>query len=183
MYNNVSSCLNLHELLPLTGKILGVSGIGSFYEFIDSQNAEIIESYYPDVDMQNMPYRDRSFDCVVSDQVLEHIENPIMAVNESYRVLKRNGIAIHTSCFLNYFHPYPQDYYRFSPDALKYLCKDFSKILISEGWGNRFAIVLCFISDKFRFMRIPEKKCSIRYRIATYKENPYPLVTWIVAQK
>ena len=183
MYNNVSSCLNRHQLLPLTGKILGVSGIGNFYELIDCKNAEIIESYYPDVDMQDMPYRDSSFDCVVSDQVLEHIENPIRAVNESYRVLKRNGIAIHTSCFLNYFHPSPQDYWRFSPDGLRYLCKDFSKILISEGWGNRFAIVLCFISDKFRFMRIPEKKWSIRYRIATYKENRYPLVTWIVAQK
>ena len=183
MYKNIFSCLSRHELLPIKGKILGVSGITNFYNFVDSKNAEIIESDYPNVDMQDMPYCDSTFDYVISDQVLEHTENPISAVNESYRVLKKDGIAIHTSCFLNYFHPCPQDFYRFSPDALRYLCKDFSKILLSDGWGNRFAIFLCFITNKFRFMRIPEKRWSIRYRIATYKENNYPLVTWIIAQK
>lgn len=183
MYNNIFSCLDRHQLLPLTGRILGVSGIKNFYSMVDCKKAEIVEAHYPDVDMQDMPYRNSTFDCVISDQVLEHVQNPIRAVNESYRVLKNNGIAIHTSCFLNYFHPCPQDFWRFSPDAFRYLCKDFSKILLCDGWGNRFAIFLCFITDKFRFMRIPEKKWSIRYRIATYKEENYPLVTWIIARK
>ena len=183
MYNSIYSCLNRHNLLPLTGKILGISGITNFYNLVDPKNSNTIEIYYPDVDIQNMQYGDASFDYVITDQVLEHIENPIKGVNESYRVLKKNGIAIHTSCFLNYFHPCPQDFWRFSPDALIYLCKDFSKILLCDGWGNRLAILLCFITDRFRFMRIPERKSSIRYRIATYKEKNYPVTTWIVAQK
>jgi len=32
------------------------------------------------------------------------------------------------------------------------------KILGIKGWGNRIVILLCFISDKFRFMKITEIK-------------------------
>jgi ubiquinone/menaquinone biosynthesis C-methylase UbiE len=179
MYKNIFSFFKE----PLKGKILGVSGIDNFSSIIDSNNSEIIKVAYPDVDMQNLPYQDNEFDYIISDQVLEHIENPIKAINESYRVLKKGGIAIHTTCFMNYIHSYPGDYWRFTPDALRWLCKDFSEVLLCEGWGNRFAILLCFISDKFRGMRIPNWKLSIRRKIATKNEKIYPIVTWIVVKK
>ena len=57
------------------------------------------------------------------------------------------------------------------------------KILGIKGWRNRIAILLCSISDKFRFMKIPETKWSIRDLIATYNEEIYPIVTWVVAKK
>ena len=84
---------------------------------------------------------------------------------------------------MNYIHHCPKDYWRFSHDALRYLCRDFSEILCCEGWGNRIAILLCFMSEKFRFMRIPKTEWSIRHLIATYNEDIYPIVTWIVAKK
>lgn len=33
--------------------------------------------------------KEESFDCVVSDQVIEHLENPGKAIAESHRVLKK----------------------------------------------------------------------------------------------
>jgi ubiquinone/menaquinone biosynthesis C-methylase UbiE len=167
---------------PLTGKILGISGIESFRPLI-SKNAELIEIFYPDVDIHNLPYEDNSFDFVISDQVFEHIEDPKKAMMESYRVLKKGGIAIHTTCFMNYIHYCPKDFWRFSPDSLRYLCKDFSEVLHCDGWGNRIAILLCFLGDRFRFMKIPDYKYSIRSLIANYNEEKYPIVTWVVAKK
>lgn len=167
---------------PIEGKILGISGIKNFYPLI-SKNAEVLEVQYPVINMQNLPYESNSFNYVISDQVLEHLEDPQKAIQESYRVLKKGGIAIHTTCFINYFHPSPKDFWRFSPEALNYLCGNFSEIIQCEGWGNRIAIVLCFISDKFRYMNIPANKWRIRYLIANWNEKIYPIHTWVIAKK
>jgi ubiquinone/menaquinone biosynthesis C-methylase UbiE len=167
---------------PLDGNILGISGIENFRPLI-SEKADVTDAQYPDVDMQNLPFEDDIFDFVISDQVIEHLENPKKAIEESYRVLKRGGIAIHTTCFINYIHLCPNDLWRFSPDGLRYLCNDFNEIIRCEGWGNRIAILLCFVSDRFRFINIPESKWSIRHLIATYCEDKYPIVTWVVAKK
>lgn len=181
MYKRIKECFK--ELI--NGKILGISGIKNFYPSIDMKNAEVIDVQYPDVDMQKLPFQNDIFDFVISDQVIEHLENPQQALKESYRVLRNGGTAIHTTCFINYIHSNPIDFWRFSPDALRYICKDcgFSQILQCEGWGNRIAISLCFISDKFRLMNIPENNWSIRHQIATLNDARYPIVTWVVAKK
>jgi ubiquinone/menaquinone biosynthesis C-methylase UbiE len=133
--------------------------------------------------MQNLPFQDALFDFVISDQVLEHIDEPQKAISESLRVLKIGGIAIHTTCFMNYIHPDPKDLWRFTPAALRYLCREFSEIIGCDGWGNRLAILLCFFSNKLRYMEIPDKKCSVRNFVATYNEERVPIVTWIIARK
>jgi len=167
----------------MKGEILGISGIKNFYHVIDMNVSRLIETEYPEVDMQDLPFKSSRFDFVISDQVIEHLENPERAIKESYRVLRKGGIALHTTCFINYIHAFPKDFWRFSPDALKYLCKNFSEILQSEGWGNRIALFLCFISDRFRFMTIPESRWSLRHLIATLNEKSYPIVTWVLARK
>jgi ubiquinone/menaquinone biosynthesis C-methylase UbiE len=83
-----------------------------------------------------MPYNDNTSDLTISDQALEHLEKPSQAINELYLVLKPGGIAIPTTCFLNYLHFFPQDLWRFSPDILKYLCGHFSQKLNYAEWGN-----------------------------------------------
>lgn len=168
---------------PIKGEMLGISGISNFYFLIDAKHSNLTEVQYPEVDMQNLPYENDSFDLIISDQVIEHLPDPIKAIKESYRVLKKNGIALHTTCFINYIHSCPEDFWRFSPAILNYLCSDFSEVLQCKGWGNRIAILLCFISNRFRFMDIPEAKLSIRRLIATCNEEKYPIVTWVVAKK
>lgn len=167
---------------PIEGKVLGISGIENFHSII-SKDAVVIETQYPEVDMQNLPYENNSFNFVISDQVIEHLENPQKAIDESHRVLMKDGIAIHTTCFMNAIHLYPEDYWRFSTDALKYLCKSFSEITQLEGWGNRIAILLCFIGNYFRSMSIPENKWSLKRLIANWNETNYSIVTWVIAKK
>lgn len=183
MYKRIMECLKIKDLFPIRGKILGISGIKHFHQFMDHKHVELIDTEYPNVDMRDLPYQNNLFDFVISDQVIEHLEEPNRAIAESYRVLNKGGIAIHSTCFINYLHPSPKDFWRFSPDALRFLCKDFSEILCDGGWGNRFAILLCFLSDRFRFSIITESKWSVKRAIANYNEMEYPIVTWIIAKK
>lgn len=46
---------------------------------------------YPQVDIHNMPYADDTFDIVVHSDTLEHVNNPVHALAECRRVLRRGG--------------------------------------------------------------------------------------------
>lgn len=181
MYNRIASVFPAEGRIK--GRVLSISELGDLSFVVDHSSSEVVETRYPAVDMQALPFADASFDAVISDQVIEHLENPIKAVDESFRVLKPGGVAIHTTCFINYHHPSPKDYWRFSPDALLYLCRDFSAVLQCEGWGNRLAILWCFVGDRFRAIEIPQSRWSIRNWLATYNEGRYAISTWIIARK
>lgn len=45
------------------------------------------------VEDASLPFKNESFDIVVSNYVLEHVENQKKHINEVYRVLKKNGIC------------------------------------------------------------------------------------------
>jgi len=46
------------------------------------------------MDIHNMPFKENSFDLVLCNHVLEHVDNDIKALKEIKRVLKRDGIGI-----------------------------------------------------------------------------------------
>jgi len=46
------------------------------------------------MDIQNMPLEDESFDVVICNHVLEHVDDDIKAMSEIYRVLRKGGWAI-----------------------------------------------------------------------------------------
>jgi len=181
MYRRIQECFKE----PIKGDILGISAVDGLYPIIDLKNSNLLVTSYPEVDFQNLCFKDGSFDAVISDQVLEHLTDPPKAINESYRVLRPGGIAIHTTCFMNYYHPSPIDYWRMSPEALGSLCRNagFREIIQCEGWGNRAALILCLMSDRFRAMEIPSNGKGLRAKIASMNEERYPIVTWVIARK
>jgi len=69
---------------------------------------------------------DNSVGTIVCLDTLEHVEYPRRAVSEMHRVLKPNGILIMSSVFNFPIHGYPNDYWRFTPEAFKSLLKDFT---------------------------------------------------------
>ena len=48
-------------------------------------------------DAQYLPFNDRKFDCVIMGELLEHLWNPMSALLEAWRVLKRNGMLVVTT--------------------------------------------------------------------------------------
>ncbi len=165
-----------------SGRILSISHSTNLVELLGLQPIELVEANYPDADMASLAFDDNAFDFVLSDQVLEHVEaNPRAAIDECLRVLKPGGYAVHTTCFINPVHDVPKDFWRFTPDALKFLHRHFGEILECKGWGN--FEVWSFVKDGLRFTGVPEVRWHPLNRVAV-KNNPlWPIVTWIVARK
>lgn len=75
--------------------ILEINEAGTLHGFL-STAPNATYAAYPEVDMQNLPHASESFDVVVHSDTLEHIENPIKALAECCRVLKRGGALCYT---------------------------------------------------------------------------------------
>ncbi len=59
-------------------------------------------------DIAEIPEADNSFDIILCSEVLEHLPNPVLALKEFHRLLKKDGILILTApfCSLTHFAPY-----------------------------------------------------------------------------
>lgn len=58
------------------------------------------------MDIHKMPFQDKSFDVVLCNHVLEHVNDDIKAMQEIARVLKSGGFAI---LQVPFFHPVPDE--------------------------------------------------------------------------
>jgi SAM-dependent methyltransferase len=146
------------------------------------QPSEIVVADYPKHDMLSLDFEDDSFDYIVSDQVLEHVEgDPYQAIGECHRVLRRGGIALHTTCFINPVHDAPKDFWRFTPEALSLLHRDWTEIIEVGGWGN--SQVWSLVRDDIRFLGVPHAKWHPLHHVAVKNDPLWPIVTWVVARK
>jgi SAM-dependent methyltransferase len=146
---------------------------------------DLVEATYPEATLLDLPFAANEFDLVVSDQVLEHVlGDPQRAIDESRRVLKPGGLALHTTCLINPIHVAvhtPSDLWRFTPEALRWLCRDFSTIVDAGGWGNRFVWVAVALG--LRYEPVPHAKWHPLHQLATRDEPRWPISTWIAAEK
>ena len=82
---------------------------------------------------RSLPLSDESYDAVLCFNLLEHIFNFQAALQEIFRILKSGGRLIGSVPFLVNFHPDPNDYFRYTHQALEQLMKQagFSQVTIT----------------------------------------------------
>lgn len=68
-----------------------------------------------------LPLPEDSVDVVFSNQVLEHLRFPWLLPPEIRRVLKPGGLCLVSTVFAYRYHPYPEDYWRFTTAGLRLL--------------------------------------------------------------
>lgn len=90
-----------------------------------------VPDYHPDIvgDVHHLPFPNNSEDAIVCIAVLEHVENPIRAMEEIFRCLKPGGYAFIYVPFLYYYHAAPGyygDFWRFTKDTLEEMTKKFT---------------------------------------------------------
>ena len=68
--------------------------------------------------------KDKTYDVVLCFNLLEHVFNYRNVVTESHRILKKSGTFIGFTPFLILFHPDPNDYFRYSHQALERLFEE-----------------------------------------------------------
>jgi SAM-dependent methyltransferase len=163
-------------------RVLSISHSEPLCDVVGWTDVDIVPADFPDVSLLDLPYPDGSFDALVSDQVLEHVEgNPQVAIDESARVLAPGGTMIHTTCFMNPRHD-AKDMWRFTPDALELLARNAGlDILAVDGWGNFSSVLACKIG--FRNLPIPDAAWNPVHKLATRTHPDWMISTWLVARK
>jgi len=68
---------------------------------------------------------DSSYDNIFCFNVLEHVYNYPNLISESLRILKPGGKFIGATPFICDYHPSPNDYFRYSPEALVKMFEEF----------------------------------------------------------
>lgn len=165
-----------------SGRVLSISHSENLADLVGLEPSEIVPANYPEHNFLSLAFEDESFDHVLSDQVLEHVEgNPQKAIDESHRVLRPGGLAIHTTSFINPIHGVPKDFWRFTPAALSLLHSNWREIIEVGGWGNFW--VWSVIRDGMRFTGVPHAKWHPLHGLAVKNDPLWPIVTWIVARK
>ena len=93
----------------LNGKVYLPAGDGFLYHKLKNYVSICFSDYYtseydvlPGISHQNLTnltFSDNSFDLIISEHIMEHVNDPKKAFNEIYRVLKKDGRYIFTIPF------------------------------------------------------------------------------------
>lgn len=76
-------------------RLLEINSAGGLHPYLQQLKNSIFVKY-PEVDIQNLPYKDNYFDLIVHSDTLEHVPNSLLGLKECYRVLKTNGCLFYT---------------------------------------------------------------------------------------
>lgn len=167
-------------------RVLSVSRSQRLVElFAAVRSTQVVEANYPEANLLDLPFGADEFDLVVSDQVLEHVlGDPQRAIDESRRVLKPGGLALHTTCLIQPIHKdarSPNDLWRFTPEALRWLCRDFARVVEVGGWGSPY--VWLAVAMGLRYEPVPHAEWHPLHRLAMSNDPRWPIHTWVAAEK
>ena len=83
-------------------------------------------------DICTYEFGNQNFDVVVLSEVLEHLHDPRLGLNNIYKILKPNGKLILSTPFILPIHDRPYDYFRFTRYGLALLLSQFKEVIIKE---------------------------------------------------
>lgn len=157
---NIKSLLRHRSRYDL---VLNLGGGNKRYGFNQEVNLDITDFPKVDVvaDAHRLPFKSQTFDLVIADALLEHVQDPVQVVNEIHRVLKKRGKVYAMTPFLQRYHSYPQDYTRWTLDGLRCLFGQFKIIKIGVSAGPWVSFVefniqlLRLVSREIKFIFYP----------------------------
>lgn len=86
-------------------------------------------------DIHALTFADESVGTVLCFETLEHVRDPIRAVQELHRVLRPGGLLAMSSVMFFPIHAHPWDYWRFTPEGFTALLEPFaSRYVAAHGY-------------------------------------------------
>jgi SAM-dependent methyltransferase len=97
--------------------------------------------------------KDESMDTVFTAAVLEHLEEPSLAIQEMNRILKPDGIVILAAPLFWHVHEAPRDFYRYTQYGFEHLLKsngfEVLEIKALSGFWVTFLEMLIYYVGRF----------------------------------
>ena len=135
--------IQFREECDLPGKKcmqVGVRGAktGKNWVSVDLYDKSPFVDYHYDI--QALEFEDDYFDGISCSAILEHVENPIKAISEMFRVLKKGGKIWVEIPFNQPYHPSPHDYWRVTPDGMRIWMHQFKELSTGAFFINKSLI-------------------------------------------
>jgi SAM-dependent methyltransferase len=99
------------------------------------------------LDITNMSL-DQEFDVILCMNVLEHVYEVRLAVDNLRKALRPGGKVLIATPFLYPYHDEPIDFWRFTEHSLRELCRDFSAVEVRHKGPRRFPKGLLAIATR-----------------------------------
>lgn len=121
------------------------SGIKPYYPFFAPYADEFVgvDLANPDADLQgpaeDLPVPDGSYEIVLCNQVLEHVDDPDAVVRELHRVTAPGGRVLASTHGVMVYHPNPDDLWRWTHAGLERLFRrnaDWASVTATPGAGT-----------------------------------------------
>lgn len=111
-------------------------------ELSESADADVIGS------VLNIPLDDKSFDGIICTEVIEHVEDPQLAIKELNRISKTGGLLYLTAPMSWGLHYEPYDYFRYTKYGLaSMLERGGYRVVETRQIGGVFVMSWARISD------------------------------------
>ena len=137
-----------NDILKVADRYIGVDWSSTLHEM----RADVVADLN-----KPLPVDDKVANTVVSFQVMEHLCEPQIMLNEAHRILKPGGTIFLTVPWQWWIHEKPYDFYRYTPYGLDYMFNKAGFIDVSiEAQGGFFTMwVLKLNYFTKRFVRGP----------------------------
>lgn len=187
LYKNISK-LTHH----LHGKLLDIGcgnkpyeGICNVDEYIGleidddgNRNHSCADKFY---DGKVIPFKDNSFDSILSNQVFEHVFNPNEFLIEINRVTKIGGTFLITVPFVWDEHEQPFDYARYSSFGLKHILDINGFEIVEHRKSNNGIETIFQLINAYIFKVTYSKRISINLFFTLFLMSPINIIGKILS--
>jgi hypothetical protein len=102
-------------------------------------------------DIHALSFETGSVGTFILADTLEHVADPIRAMAEIHRCINDHGIVIYISTMHFPIHGYPNDYWRFTPEAFRLLGAKFPSVAIFYSGSPEFPHTVCGVAAKSQY--------------------------------
>jgi SAM-dependent methyltransferase len=123
--------------------------------------------------VESLPYRNHSFGTVIALNLFEHVPRFWLGFQEIQRVLRTDGLLIIGCPFYFRIHSFPNDYWRFTPEAFRLMLEEMPSKIIGYHGPSKRPLSVWSVAAAPDYPAITEDQhVTFRERIRLYARQP-----------
>lgn len=124
-------------------------------------------------DLRALSFGDGEVGTALCLDTLEHCEDPVTACRELHRVVADGGVCVISSVLLFGIHAYPNDYFRFTPEAFRSMLGRFDDVWVTGIGDPEMPMQIVGVGAKARRLGLSlERLPSLAARQAWWDSSP-----------